>query len=85
MTQFYYELRVNKRTPLESLREAQLTLYRHPERIGEIGEGIHPWEDQQGRHGDTRLAAATETKPGETAKTTPTKLWAAFVLSGLGK
>src|SRR5262249_26304370 len=33
MVQFYHELRVNKLAPLEALRSAQLTVYRHPERI----------------------------------------------------
>ncbi len=82
MAQFYHELRVNKRTPLEALREAQLTIYRHPERIQALaGERGRPILDETARKG----SAATPLPPGETAKTTPTRLWAAFVLSGVGK
>jgi CHAT domain-containing protein len=82
MTQFYYELRVKKRPPLEALREAQLTLYRHPERISDLaGSRGKIKQDETVKVGST----ATATKPGETAKTTPTKLWAAFILSGTGK
>jgi CHAT domain-containing protein/tetratricopeptide (TPR) repeat protein len=83
MTQFYYELRVIKRTLLEALREAQLTVYRHPERIAELAKGIPRGKINPG---DTVTLGSKplETKPGERAKTTPTKLWAAFVLSGAG-
>jgi CHAT domain-containing protein len=83
MTQFYYELRVNKRTPLEALREAQLTLYRHPERIAELAKGIPRGKINPGDI-VTLGSKPLQTKPGERAKTTPTKLWAAFVLSGAG-
>jgi CHAT domain-containing protein/Tfp pilus assembly protein PilF len=81
MAQFYHELRVNKRPPVEALREAQLTIYRHPERIPALaGERGRPALDAA-----AKLGSATTAKPDEKAKTTPTKLWAAFVLSGLGK
>ena len=33
MAKFYHELWVNRRPPLEALRDAQLTVYRHPERV----------------------------------------------------
>jgi tetratricopeptide (TPR) repeat protein len=83
MTQFYHELRKNKRSPVEALREAQLTLYRHPELIPKLAEGtrgkINPGDPV------TIGSKPPEVKPGETAKTTPTKLWAAFVLSGRGE
>ncbi len=84
MTAFYHELRQNKRTPLEALHEAQLTLYRHPERLTELAKGLPRGKINPG---DTVTLGSkpTETKPGETAKTTPVKLWAAFVLSGSGK
>ncbi|HEX5270062.1 MAG TPA: CHAT domain-containing protein [Gemmataceae bacterium] len=78
MAQFYHELRANKRPPLEALREAQLTVYRHPERVGDLaGERGRPALDAAAKLGS---AAA----PGEKAKTAPTRLWAAFVLSGPG-
>jgi CHAT domain-containing protein/Tfp pilus assembly protein PilF len=82
MTQFYHELRVKKRTPLEALREAQLTLYRHPERIPALaGSRGKIAKDDAVKQG----SAPPEVKPGEAAKTTPVKLWAAFVLSGRGE
>ena len=82
MTQFYHELRVKKRSPLEALREAQLTIYRHPERIKALaGSRGKITQDDTVKAG----SAATETKPGEKGKTTPTKLWAAFLLSGRGE
>jgi CHAT domain-containing protein len=82
MTQFYHELRRNKRPPLEALREAQLTLYRHPERIPALA-GSRGRLDQE----DTvKLGARPrDAKPGATAETTPAKLWAAFILSGRGE
>jgi CHAT domain-containing protein/Tfp pilus assembly protein PilF len=81
MAQFYHELRANRRPPLEALRQAQLTLYRHPERIADLaGERGRPALEAAARLGP----AATPAKAGEAAKTTPTKLWAAFVLSGVG-
>jgi CHAT domain-containing protein len=82
MAQFYHELRVNKRSPLEALREAQLTVYRHPQRIPELaGERGRPALEAAAKLG----SAATPGKPDEKAKTSPTKLWAAFVLSGMGR
>jgi CHAT domain-containing protein len=80
MAQFYHELWVNKKPPIEALREAQLTIYRHPERIADLA----------GERGRPALEAAAKlgsaaTKPNEKPRTTPTKLWAAFVLSGVGR
>jgi CHAT domain-containing protein len=82
MTQFYHELRVKKRTPLAALREAQLTLYRHPERIPALaGSRGKVKQDDAVKKG----SSPPDVKPGEAAKTAPTKLWAAFVLSGRGE
>jgi CHAT domain-containing protein len=79
MTLFYHRLWKEGRPALDALREAQLTLYRHPERIRELtrtrslkldrvvklpGNGL----PQEGRN----VAA-------------PVKQWAAFVLSGAGR
>jgi CHAT domain-containing protein len=81
MAQFYHELRVNERAPLEALREAQLTVYRHPGRIADLaGERGRPALEAAARLG----SAATPAKPDDKPKTAPTKLWAAFVLSGVG-
>jgi CHAT domain-containing protein/Tfp pilus assembly protein PilF len=80
MAKFYHELWVNKKPPIEALREAQLTIYRHPERIPVLA----------GERGKPDFAKTVELKiePRASAsaeKRTPTKLWAAFVLSGVGK
>jgi CHAT domain-containing protein/Tfp pilus assembly protein PilF len=80
MAQFYHELRVNKLTSLEALRAAQLTIYRHPERIPALA----------GERGKPALEAAAKLGPAaapanEKPATAPTRLWAAFVLSGVGR
>src|SRR5262249_22949393 len=82
MAQFYHELRANKRPSLEALREAQLTLSRHPERIPALAGSRGPVDQAATIKLGSKPA---ETKPGEKAKTTPVGLWAAFVLSGLGQ
>jgi CHAT domain-containing protein len=79
MAQFYHELRVNKRAPLEALRRAQLTVYRHPERVPDLaGERGRPALEKAARLGSGPLASAPS------ARTADTRLWAAFVLSGVG-
>jgi CHAT domain-containing protein/tetratricopeptide (TPR) repeat protein len=82
MAKFYHELWVNKRDPLAALREAQLTIYHHPELIPDLA----------GERGAPKLKEAVAVKkpgePGASAtggKHADTKLWAAFVLSGAGK
>jgi CHAT domain-containing protein len=79
MAQFYHELRVNKKTPLESLRRAQLTVYRHPERIQDLA-GLR---GRPAREKAVKLGAATGTDAGKEKRSEPL-LWAAFVLSGAG-
>ena len=79
MTKFYHELWVNKKPPIEALREAQLTIYRHPELIPDLA----------GERGAPNLKAAIAVKLGEPSRVSgrvaDTRLWAAFVLSGVGK
>ena len=80
MAKFYHELWVNKKPPIEALREAQLTVYRHPELIPDLA----------GERGAPKLkeAVTVKSEPGARAtgsKHTATKIWAAFVLSGVGK
>jgi CHAT domain-containing protein len=80
MAQFYHELRMNKRLPLEALRRAQLTIFRHPERILALaGERGKPAQEAAAKLGP---AAAPPTEPGGKA---PPRLWAAFTLSGIGR
>jgi len=81
MAKFYFELWTNKKLPMAALREAQLTIYRHPELIPDLA----------GERGAPKLKEAVAVKsvePGPAAtgvKRADTKLWAAFVLSGAGK
>jgi CHAT domain-containing protein len=82
MAKFYHELWTNKQPPLEALREAQLTIYRRPDLIADLA----------GERGAPRLKEAVAVKSGDPVpkegtgkKTADTKLWAAFVLSGVGK
>jgi CHAT domain-containing protein/tetratricopeptide (TPR) repeat protein len=78
MCQFYHELRGNRKTPLEALRLAQLTIYRHPERIKDLaGLRGRPAREEAVKLG----AAATGKAKGDRAEPL---LWAAFVLSGAG-
>ena len=78
MAKFYHELWVHKKPPIEALREAQLTIYRRPDLIPDLA----------GERGAPRLneAVAVKTAPSANRQAaTDTKLWAAFVLSGVGK
>lgn len=72
MAKFYHEMWVNKLEPLAALRTAQLAIYHHPELIPELaGERDAPKKQK-------------DAKP-QAKKRADTKLWAAFVLSGVGK
>lgn len=75
MQQFYRNLWVGNLSPLESLRQAQLYIYRHPEAVG-LSRG--PDLDKS-----VPLPKGTAEKP--TSATARTRQWAAFVLSGSGR
>jgi CHAT domain-containing protein/tetratricopeptide (TPR) repeat protein len=81
MAKFYHEVWVNHRPHLEALREAQLTIYRHPELIPKLASG------QRGRPDYDQAVKVSSSDPitARHSRTSDTKLWAAFVLSGLGK
>jgi CHAT domain-containing protein len=80
MSQFYHELRTNKRTPLEALRQAQLTIYRHPERIKDLA-GLR---GRPAREKAVKLGPQASDTGGTKEKRAEPLLWAAFVLSGAG-
>jgi CHAT domain-containing protein len=81
MAVFYHQLWAEKKPPLEALRLAQLTLYRHPERIADLaGERGAPRLKEA-----VQLPAEAPAAPARPGGRTPAKLWAAFVLSGLGR
>jgi CHAT domain-containing protein len=75
MSVFYYHLWALKKTPAEALRQAQLTLYHHPERIAQLARLRGP---------DFEKAARLPATPQAAARA-PMRLWAGFVLSGLGR
>jgi CHAT domain-containing protein len=79
MAKFYHEMWVNKKPPIDALREAQLTIYRRPDLIADLA----------GERGAPKLKDAVAAKVDASAKPpaarADTKLWAAFVLSGVGK
>jgi CHAT domain-containing protein/tetratricopeptide (TPR) repeat protein len=81
MAVFYNKLWQQKLPASEALRQAQLTLYYHPEWIGALARERGPNFDKM-----VRLPAGPDkgvkNKPGDKAAT---KLWAGFVLSGLGR
>jgi CHAT domain-containing protein len=80
MAKFYHGLWHENKTPLEALRQAQLTIYRHPERIARLVDRAAP------DFNDTiRLAPNLQRTPAGQGARAPTKLWAAFVLSGVGQ
>jgi CHAT domain-containing protein len=80
MALFYHKLWKENKPPLVALREAQLTLYHHPERIAALAKerGLKLEEV-------AALPAAQEKDPKAAASKAPVNLWAAFVLSGLGR
>lgn len=82
MAKFYHELWTNKKPPIEALREAQLMVYHRPDMIADLS----------GVRGAPSLKRAVEVKSADPIpkgvtgkKKADTKLWAAFVLSGVGK
>jgi CHAT domain-containing protein len=74
---FYHKLWQEKLPPIEALRQAQLTLYRHPERIPQLARARGPDFDKA-----ARLPAASG---AASARRAPARLWAGFVLSGAGR
>jgi CHAT domain-containing protein len=73
---FYRNLWEKKLDPAEALRQAQLTLYRHPEAVA-LAKKRGP-EDFT----ESDLPKVAD-KPVEKAKRSPTAQWAAFTISGV--
>jgi CHAT domain-containing protein len=80
MALFYDELLQKKRPPLEALRQAQLYVYRHPERLKELAERGPPRRDvvEKVPAGNTQPAAQPQAHAA-------VKDWAGFFLSGAGR
>ena len=81
MKLFYHKLWVDKKPPGQALREAQLALYHHPDRIKK-------WAQDRGPNflpkTVPRLVAGQHKLKDSTAKA-DTRLWAGFVISGAGR
>ena len=75
---FYRKLWRDRKPAVVALREAQLALYRHPEQIEHLAQDRGPDFDRVVQR------VERDDKPPRAA-TAPTKLWAAFVLSGMGR
>ena len=81
MAIFYDRLWRQNEPPIEALRAAQLTLYRHPEQIGDLARaGRSPDFDKLVTQPVKPAAAGATAAPRRAAE----KDWAAFVLSGWG-
>ncbi len=79
MALFYHNLWVKDLSPMESLRQAQLEIYRNPGKIPELAKGF------RGMFAEVPgMGAAVEIKPSKDGKAHP-RLWAAFSLSGPGR
>jgi CHAT domain-containing protein len=78
MRRFYHHLWEKNEPPIQALRLAQLELYRNPTQVADLLRGGAP-----------KFSGATKPLPkGEAppkGERTATKLWAAFVLSGVGR
>jgi CHAT domain-containing protein len=79
MKVFYYQLWHEGKMPIEAIREAQLTLYRHPEQIDALASGDRSLKDPA-----NPVKLPDGGRRSETATKTPPKLWAGFILSGPG-
>jgi len=77
MALFYRNLWTLNLSPIESLRQAQLEIYRNPARIPELSKGFRGKFDEVPGTGG-------EIKPTKDEKAHPL-LWAAFTLSGPGR
>jgi len=78
MRLFYHKLWAENKPPIVALRESQLALYRNPDLITDLATTRGPDFAKVVKRVDTA-------KGPTTAKTAPTKVWAAFVLSGAGR
>jgi CHAT domain-containing protein/Tfp pilus assembly protein PilF len=78
MALFYCNLWEKDLSPLESLRRAQLEIYRNPAKIGELANGF------RGAFKEVPGMAEVEIKPNKSGKAHPL-LWAAFTISGPGQ
>ena len=78
MALFYRNLWEKNLSPMESLRQAQLEIYRNPGRIDELAKGF------RGKFEEVAGKGNVDIKPSKDGTAHPL-LWAAFTLSGPGR
>jgi len=78
MALFYRNLWDKNMTPIEALRQAQLEIYRHPEKVPELAAGF------RGKFAEVPGSTEVVLSPGPDGKARP-RMWAAFTLSGPGR
>ena len=81
MEEFYSNLWQKKLPRLEALRQAQLTVLNHPERVAERKKELH---DELAKRGLDLLSVKLP-DGGKVHNRSHPALWAAFVLSGDGR
>lgn len=79
MSLFYTNLWDKNLSPLESLRQAQLTIYRNPGKVSEWAKGFRgQFQEVSGSANEVKINPVTDGKAHPV-------LWAAFTLSGPGR
>jgi CHAT domain-containing protein len=78
MALFYEKLWVQNKPPIEALREAQLEIYRNPDLIEKLADLRAPSFKET-------VKLIDDGRRAPDGKTTRPRLWAAWVLSGLGR
>jgi CHAT domain-containing protein/tetratricopeptide (TPR) repeat protein len=85
MAVFYDQHWRQGKPPIEALRTAQLTIYRHPERIGELAHARGTPDFDKLVTRPVESPATGGPAEGATTRRAAEKDWAAFVLSGWGR
>ncbi len=79
MRLFYYKLWAEQKPPGQALREAQLAIYHHPDRIS-------TWALTRGAPNVLKTVPRTKVAPRKSGtRSVNTRLWAGFVISGAGR
>jgi CHAT domain-containing protein len=78
MRLFYHKLWIEKKPPIEALREAQLAIYYHPEQIKYLAT-------TRGPNFKKTVKLVDGGRRNEPTERSPTRHWAAFTLSGPGR
>jgi tetratricopeptide (TPR) repeat protein/CHAT domain-containing protein len=90
MSVFYEELLHDHKSPLEALRSAQLFVYRHPDQVKDLAQRGAPLPGKGAKLADPAAkpkapSNRTEQAGDASARRSPARDWAGFVLSGPGQ